>query len=107
MIASSSAMTTRVATVRILRCGGSDHSSTSPDRHPRRSTAALVQDIEQFVLSGFEPFDRFHDLGAAAEHGISVTLRRPELTVGEWRLRHERTQTGVVGFVVQLNELLV
>lgn len=92
-MASSSAITTRVAT-----------GATVAGRGERSASAQLV---EQLVLTHLEANDRVAHLFAPARHGIGMPLRLVVLAAGQRRLRDERSQPAVVGFVGELGELLV
>ena len=84
MMPSSSAMTTRVG-------------ATPLPEHP----------VEQFVLGALELGDLGQHLAAVPPHGVGVTLGLTHVLAGERRLRHKRTQAGVVSDVVEHRQLLV
>ncbi len=53
--------------------------------------------VEQCVLLGFELVDRPAQRLALAALGVGVAAHLVRLGLGERRLRHERTQAGVLG----------
>src|SRR4051794_27122875 len=94
MMASSSAMTTRVVTWLPLSLGS-------------RRSGLGHQAVEQLVLGLLEPADLVDHPGPVALHRLSMALRVLVLPVGQGRLRHERPQAGVVGGLGEVAELLV
>src|SRR5258705_9827605 len=92
MMASSSAITTRVIDV---------------SSWPYRSTRFGDETVEQFVLGRLELLDRTQQFGAVAGHGVGVALGLTMLVLGEGRLGNQGPQAGVVGLRSQLRKLLV
>src|SRR5262245_8928061 len=98
MIASSSAITTRVA-----RAVGSDTGSDlgSAGRELGRDA------VEEPVLLLFELPDRRADGVAVPAEGIGVATGVARLDVGERGLGHEGAQPDVLGLLLEHRELLV
>src|SRR5690349_24871063 len=93
MMASSSAMTTRVANG-LLRVGGS-------------ALRLGQQPVEELVLGALEVAQLVQDSGAVAPHGVGVAPRLLVLTTRHRRLAHERLDAQVVGRLLEGGELLV
>lgn len=62
--------------------------------------------VEQFVLFGFEPGDLVGDRRPVLAHGLGMALGLGVVAFGYGRLGDQRTQTGIVGGVGQVRELL-
>ena len=84
MMASSSAMTTRV-------------DPTPLPEHP----------VEQVVLGALQIGNLGQHLAAVTSHGVGVALGLTLVLPGERGLRHQRTQPGIVGDVVEHRQLLI
>src|SRR6266567_6048777 len=97
MIASSSAITTRVGlgTGR-LRCSGAS-AGRELGRHA----------VEQSVLLALQVADGPGERVAMPGQRVSVAASIAGLDVAERRFGHERAQSGVVGFVLEERELLL
>src|SRR5205823_9925172 len=99
MMASSSAITTRMGTV---------VSSSSNGGRTRAGSAGLCSEsVEQLVLFAFELVDRGLHFGSMAFVGVSVALGLVVLPIGKRGLGDERTDASVVGGVVEVGHLLV
>lgn len=91
MMASSSAITTRVLTVgSSLRSCGLGHES-----------------VEQLVLGALETGDPLEQLGAVSLHGLGVPLGLVMLPIGQGCLRDERAQSSIVGCLGEVGQLIL
>src|SRR6185436_19446622 len=97
MIASSSAMTTRVR--------GDSGSATG--RSPSASRQLGRDSIEELVLLPFELLDRLAERVAMAREGVGVAARIASFDIGDRGLGDECAQTDVVGFLLEEDELLL
>src|SRR5258706_13923796 len=97
MMASSSAITTRMVTVFSSAFRAAGEPSAAFGRQP----------VEQLVLAAFELVDGRGHLGSVAVHGISVLLRLVVLLVRDRCLGDERPKPGVFRGIGERVQLLV
>ena len=95
-MASSSAMTTRVAKL-----------VPSFDRCVLARPGLREQPVEQLVLIALQLGDLVEHGGAVPSHGLGMPLGLPMVDVGDGRLGHQGPQPGVVGGIGQMRELLI
>ena len=74
---------------------------------PRPSGAGFEELVEEFVLEHLEAGDLGEHVATVAAHGLGVARRLAMLAFGERRLGDQRPQSGVIGLVRELSQLLV
>src|SRR3954454_20492066 len=106
MMASSSAITTRVGTGWVPFCWPSEPAAYC-EGSVRSSVARGGEPVEEVVLGPLHLLDGGTDGIAVAGHGLGVARCGAMFLLGQRRLRHQGPQTSLVGVVGQAAALIV